>query len=105
MANPYRGEVDVAVDGATRTLRLTLGALAELEAALEAEGLVDLAERFERGGVRAGDVIAVLAAGFRGAGAAEGPDEVARMSFGGGAAGAARAAARLLSVAFTGSEA
>lgn len=105
MANPYRGEVDVGIDGETHTLRLTLGALAELEAALAAEGLVDLAERFERGGVRARDVIAVLAAGFRGAGVQVSPTDVAQMSFDGGAAGAAGAAARLLSVAFTGGDA
>ena len=36
MANPWRGEVALVVDGEPRTLRLTLAALAELEARLEA---------------------------------------------------------------------
>ena len=32
MANPHRGEADLIVDGERLTLRLTLGALAEIEA-------------------------------------------------------------------------
>jgi len=102
MANPYRGEVEAVLDGARVTLRLTLGALAELEAALGAEGLVDLAERFEGRAMRAADVIAVIAAGLRGAGRPATPDEVAAMAVEGGAGGAARLAARLLTAAFTG---
>lgn len=105
MANPMRGEVDVPVDGRVVTLRLTLGALAELEAALSAEGLVDLAERLERGGVRSADVIAVLTAGFRGAGLAASREDVAAMAFDGGAAGAARAAFALIAAAFGGTAA
>jgi hypothetical protein len=103
MANPLRGEVEVVVDGRRRTLRLTLGALAELEAALGCGGLVALAERFDAGALGARDVIATLTAGFRGAGAAVAADEVAAMAFEGGAAGAAAAAARLVRAAFTGS--
>jgi hypothetical protein len=105
MANPYRGEVDAVIDGAPVTLRLTLGALAELEAAMEAEGLVDLAERFDRGAMRTADVIAVLTAGLRGAGRPVGPAEVGAMAVEGGAVGAARLAGRLLSAAFTGAAA
>jgi hypothetical protein len=102
MANPYRGEVEAVIDGAPATLRLTLGALAELEATLAAEGLVDLAERFDRGAMRATDVISVLTAGLRGGGRMVSRDEVACMSVEGGAVGAARLASRLLAVAFTG---
>ncbi len=105
MANPYRGEVEAVLDGKRCTLRLTLGALAELEAALGADGLVDLAERFEARAMRANDVIAVLAAGLRGAGRAATVDEVAVMAVEGGAGGAARLAARMLTVAFTGHDA
>jgi Phage tail tube protein, GTA-gp10 len=105
MANPYRGEVEAVIDGSPATLRLTLGALAELEAALAAEGLVDLAERFDRGAMRSADVIAVLTAGLRGAGRMASRDEVAAMAFEGGAVGAARLAGRLLAVAFTGAAA
>lgn len=100
MANTMRGEVEAVIDGETRTLRLTLGALAELEDALGAEGLVDLAGRLEGGGLRARDVIAVLAAGLRGAGARATADDVAAMTVEGGVAGAARIAATLLARAF-----
>ena len=49
MANPWRGEVELVVDGEPRAMRLTLAALAELEARLEAELLVELIGRFEVG--------------------------------------------------------
>ena len=35
MPNPHAGEVQVVVDGTPRVAKLTLGALAELEAALK----------------------------------------------------------------------
>ena len=62
MANPQRGEVDLMTDQGARTMRLTLGALAELEAELGAEGLVGVAERFEGGDFTSRDLIALLAA-------------------------------------------
>jgi hypothetical protein len=102
MVNPLRGEVEAVLDGERRKLRLTLGSLAELEQALEAQSLAALAARFEQGGLRTGDVTRVLAAGLRGAGAEATPEDVGRMSVEGGAAGAARIAARLLRAAFTG---
>jgi hypothetical protein len=102
MVNSLRGEVALSVEGRAHVLRLSLGALAELEAALEAEGLVDLADRIDRGGLRATDVVAVLTAGFRGAGAAVTREEVAAMAFDGGAAAAAKAATALLRAAFLG---
>ena len=45
--NPYRGEVAIVIDGRSRTMRLTLGALAALAARLQAGSLMGLAERFE----------------------------------------------------------
>lgn len=104
MANPMRGEIAAMIDGRPATLRLTLGALAELEDGMGAEGLADLADRVEGGRMRARDVIAVLTAGLRGAGRETTAGEVGAMSFAGGAAGAAAAATRLLTVAFTGVE-
>jgi hypothetical protein len=100
MANPYRGEVDLRADGEVHTLRLSLGALASLEASLGAEGLIDLAERIERGGIRMRDVIAILAAGFRGSGRVVDEDEVAQMLVEGGAAEATRVAIALIAAAF-----
>ena len=100
MANPWRGEVDLRADGAVHTLRLSLGALAALEASFEAGSLIDLAERIERGEMRSRDVIAILAAGFRGAGRTVAEDEVAAMAIEGGAAEAMRVAVALVMAAF-----
>ncbi|MBN9069768.1 MAG: gene transfer agent family protein, partial [Rhizobiales bacterium] len=47
--NRRRGEVAATLDGRERRLCLTLGALAELEAAFEAEDLGALVERFSSG--------------------------------------------------------
>ena len=102
MANALRGEADVRADGRLVTLRLTLGALAELEQALGAGSLLEIAERVEQGRLSAADIRAVLAAGFRGAGLREEAEGVGDMAFEGGAAGAAAAAVRLLTAAFTG---
>lgn len=99
-ANPHRGEIEAVLDGVPRRLRLTLGALAELESALEAYDLTALAARFESGNLRSADLIAVIGAGLRGAGAETTDAEVSRMEIPGGASGAARLAADLLKAAF-----
>ncbi len=49
MPNIHRGEIAAEIGGRSRTLVLTLGALAELEAAFGADDLVALAERFGTG--------------------------------------------------------
>jgi hypothetical protein len=100
MANPWRGEVALVVDGERRAMRLTLGALAELEAALEAESLIALVERFEGGRARAADVLALLAAGLRGGGWEGDAARLAGAEIAGGPVAAARAAAALLAAAF-----
>lgn len=64
--NPARGEVSVTLAGAPRRLCLTLGALAEIEGALEVEGFEALATRLRR--LSARDLTAVLAALLRGGG-------------------------------------
>lgn len=68
-ANGARGEVLVELDGAPRRLCLTLGALAEIETALEVSGIEALAERLRRPTAR--DLMAVLAALLNGGGEAE----------------------------------
>lgn len=65
-ANHARGEVVALVGGFERRLCLTLGALAEMEAALGCEGLAGLAERMRA--LSARDLIVVLAALLRGGG-------------------------------------
>lgn len=59
-ANKSRGEVLLTIDGRPRRLCLTLGALAELETAFEAQSLTELSERLTR--LNANDMVAVLAA-------------------------------------------
>lgn len=66
-ANGARGEVSARLAGAERKLCLTLGALAEIEAALEATGFQALADRLRA--LTAADLVAVLAALIRGGGA------------------------------------
>lgn len=100
MANPRRGEIEAVIDGRPRTLCLTLGALAELEAAFGVDDVVALADRFGSGRPSARDLTRLLAAGLRGAGEAVSEDEVALMRFEGGAVGAAEIAGRLLAATF-----
>ena len=100
MANPWAGEVAVVIDGERRVLKLTLGALAELEAGLAAGSLVDLVERFEAGGFSTRDVLALIVAGLRGGGWQGSAGDLIAAEIEGGPLAAARAAAELLARAF-----
>ncbi|QUS39297.1 gene transfer agent family protein [Tardiphaga alba] len=100
MANRHRGEIAAEIGGRTRVLVLTLGALAELEAAFGSGDLVALAERFGAGRLSARDLIRIIGAGLRGAGEAIGDDEVAAMTAAGGAAGFVGIAAELIAASF-----
>ncbi len=101
MANPYRGEVSLSVDGEARVMRLTLGALAELETRLEAESLIEMIGRFETGGFRVRDLICLLTAGLNGGGWKIDEADLLARSIDGGPIEAAQAAARLLKLTFT----
>jgi hypothetical protein len=98
--NPFAGEVEIVLDGQPVRARLTLGALAELEAQLGTGTLVELAERFEQGRCSTRDVLAVVVAGLRGAGWRGGAADLLMAEIGGGPLGAARVAAALLVRAF-----
>ena len=100
MANPYRGEVELSIDGEMRVMRLTLGALAELEARLNCESLLDLIARFEGAQFRAKDLISLLTAGLNGGGWKITETELLDLRIDEGAIAAARAAARLLRLTF-----
>ena len=100
MANPWTGEVTLVIDGQERVMKLTLGALAGLETALEVGSLVQLVERFEAGGFSTGDVLAVVVAGLQGGGGAVTRADLLQAEIGGGVMAAARAAAELLARAF-----
>ena len=100
MANRHRGEIAAELGGATYTLCLTLGALAEMEGAFGVTGLAGLAARFEGGNLSARDLIKILGAGLRGGGAALSDDEVATLSSPAGLPGYVRTAASLLAATF-----
>lgn len=101
MANPYRGEVNLTVDGEPRVMRLTLGALAELEARLESGSLMELIARFETGAFRVSDLISLIAAGLKGGGWAVSEADLLASRIEGGPLAAAQAAAQLLKLTFT----
>lgn len=99
-ANPWGGEVALVIGGERHVLKLTLGALAELEAALETGTLVELVERFEGGAFSTRDVLALIVAGLRGGGWQGRAGDLVSAEIEGGPVGAARAAAELLARAF-----
>jgi hypothetical protein len=105
MPNRHRGEIAAEIGGRRRILVLTLGALAELEAAFGEGDLVALAGRFAQGRMSARDLIRIIGAGLRGAGESVTDDEVARMASPDGAEGFVRIAASLIEATFGGAEA
>lgn len=100
MPNLHRGEIEALLDGHPLKLCLTLGALAELEAAFGDEDMLALANRFASGRLSARDAIRVIGAGLRGAGHDLADDAVERMQAEGGAAGFVEVVARLLTATF-----
>ena len=100
MANPWTGEAEVRIDGAPYACKLTLGALAELEAGLGEGSLIDLIRRFEGGAFSSRDVMAVVVAGLRGGGWQGTADDLMSAEIAGGPVGAAQLAAVLLARAF-----
>lgn len=81
-------------------MRLTLGALAELENALNEPSLVALVERFEGNRFSSRDVLALLGAGLKGGRCAVTETQLQDADIEGGPLAAARAAAELLARAF-----
>jgi len=100
MENRWRGEVVLGVDGQHHRMKLTLGALAELEEELDEASLMALVQRFEGGSFSTRDVLALLCAGLRGGGVDMDPDVLGRAQIEGGPLRAAQAAAELLARAF-----
>lgn len=101
MANPWAGEVELLLDGERLVLKLTLGALAELEDALEEDTLIDLIARFESGRISTRDVLALIVAGLRGGGWRGQRADLLSAEIAGGMPEAVRVAAMLLSRAFS----
>lgn len=101
MANPWQGEVALRLDGERHVMRLTLAALAELEAALDSDSLVALVERFEAGAFSTRDVLAVIVAGLRGGGWRGDARDLLSVEIEGGPVEAAKLAGQLLVRAFS----
>ena len=101
LTNPWAGEVPIWLDGQRLVAKLTLGALAELEEALETGSLLDLVERFEQQRFSTRDVLALIVAGLRGGGWQGSAADLLRVEIGGGPVEAARSAAELLARAFS----
>lgn len=99
-ANRRRGEISAELDGRSFRLCLTLGALAELEAAYAADDLSALVARFSSGRLSATDLIRIIGAGLRGAGNELTDDQVGGMRAEGGAAGFAAIVSDLLTTTF-----
>lgn len=100
MANPWQGEVAIRLNGERHVMKLTLGALAELEAGLGADTLVELVQRFETGAFSTRDVLALIVAGLRGGGWQGEAGDLLAADIEGGPAQAARLAGQLLVRAF-----
>lgn len=100
MANPWAGEVRLVMDGRPRVLKLTLGALAELEADLKEDSLMALVQRFETQSFSSRDVLSLVVAGLRGGGWSGSAADLVTAEIEGGPVAAARAAALLLARAF-----
>ncbi|MGR3464719.1 gene transfer agent family protein [Limimaricola sp.] len=95
MANPHGGEVAVILDGCRRVMKLTLGALAELEESLGEDSIAALVARLE-GEVSARDVAALIVAGLRGGGWPGRAADLVATEIEGGPVEAARLAAVLV---------
>lgn len=100
MANPWAGEVEVTLNGAVHVARLTLGALAELEAQMAEATMLDVVKRFESGALSARDVLAVIVAGLRGGGWSGTAADLTVVDVCGGPVGAAKVAGMLIARAF-----
>ncbi|MFV0492427.1 MAG: gene transfer agent family protein [Pseudorhodobacter sp.] len=100
MMNPWAGEVVLVLDGERHVAKLTLGALAELEDALDTGTLIELVERFETGRFSSRDVLALIVAGLRGGGWNGTANNLRTVEIGGGPVEAVRVAAQLLARAF-----
>ncbi len=100
MTNKHRGEIFAELGGKPYRLCLTLGALAELEAAFESTDLVALVKRFETGHLAARDLIRLLGSGLRGAGHDISDSELSQLPHPGGVQGYVQVAADLLAATF-----
>lgn len=104
MANRRRGEVEVALGDRVLVLRLTLGALAEIETRFGAAGLAALGEKLAAGGLSARDLVVILGAAIRGGGQPLSDAEIAALPLPAGLGPVASAVIDLFALTFGGPE-
>lgn len=100
MTNPYHGEICLVLNGQSHNLRLSLGALASLEAEMVADSLMSLIERFENGNFKTSDLTKLLLAGLICGGWNGCADDLVDADIDGGIVQAAKVAGELLRVTF-----
>lgn len=100
MANARRGEIDVVLGEKPFRLCLTLGALAEIETAFGAKGLMALSERLAAGELSARDLVAMIGAAARGGGSDVADEEIAALPVAGGLDPFVQAVAALIAITF-----
>lgn len=100
MGNPWAGEVTITLDGEPQTMKLTLGALAELEAGLGEDSLLAMVGRFESGACSTADLVRLLHAGLRGGGWRGTLDDLLNAEIEGGMVAAIACAASMLALSF-----
>ena len=100
MPNHHRGEIECRIGDRRLSLCLTLGALAEIESALGADGLAALGERLSGGRLATRDLLAILGAAARGAGERIDDDEMRAMTVAKNLPAMIEAVVRLLRFAF-----
>ena len=101
MANPYQGEATLSINGKEYAMRLSLGALAELETKLSCASLVSFVEKFESGTFRTADMVLLLHAGLKCSGWHGDEQDLMKSCVDGGPLAAAKAAGNLLRVTFS----
>ncbi|WP_293853199.1 gene transfer agent family protein [uncultured Alsobacter sp.] len=100
MVNARRGEVEATLAGRSFVFCLTLGALAELEAAFGASDVDALGRRFAAGRLSAGDLRTILVVSARGGPRPQDAEALATLPLGGELHLFVDAAIRVLEAAF-----
>ncbi len=94
-ANPYRGEVEIELDGRDLIMRPTYETLADIEAATGSTAM-QLIRRFGEHSFGFNDLVAIVGAGLKGAGTPFSRKRVAEMVYNSGLLAAAGPASELL---------
>lgn len=100
MANPWRGEIDLVINGETVSPKITLNVLAELEDALGEDTLFDLIERFESAKFTSRDLSLLVFWSSKAAGWSGSFDDILDARFDGGIPEVAQQMAKLLKLTF-----